>query len=378
MPSSITPNMSLIVPTVGQEPGPQYATDVNGDLNIIDSHNHTPGFGVPVPTAGLNINADLAMNNNRSLLLKSATFTPQGSPLSGISPDIGALYVSGVDLYYNDVNGNQIRMTQNGSISGTSGSISGLTSPASASYNSGTSTFIWQSDVNTSAAMDNGPVTIRQISVNAKGITLQSPNSLAADYSLVFMPALPGANNTVIGSDTAGNLSNKTYDAVGQGMTAIGANAVANSRTRSTGSPTEGVGGIAISSSCGNFSSSSLSYVDITNLNVTLTTSGRPVMVMLIPDSSGNLSSVYAAASTGFAEIFASIENLTTAVSANYQFGSQALGAQPEILIPPASFTWVDTSVAGLSGTYNYKVQAVLNQGSSFGFTYLSLIAYEL
>lgn len=208
MPSSITPNMSLVVPTVDKQAGPQYATDINGDLSIIDNHNHTTGLGAPIPVAAINYNADLSAMNNRLKLAKSLTFSPQSSPLNGITPDIGALYASGVDLYFNDGNGNQIRITQAGSLAGTPGSISNLTPPASVNFNSGTGEFVFQQAVNTPASLDAGSVTIRDETAGGNGITLNAPSSLGADASLT-LPIPPGSTE-LLQIDSSGNITPST------------------------------------------------------------------------------------------------------------------------------------------------------------------------
>lgn len=205
----ISPNMNLPVPVVGVEAGPQYATDINNCMSSIDAHNHTPGLGVQIPPAGLNLNSDVTFMGNRALNLKSVVMTSQGSPLAGASPDLGAMYVSGADLFYNDTSGNQIRLTQSGSIVGSSGNISGLVPPASATYVGGNSTFVWQSNVNQAAGMDNGPVTIRDFVTSAKGVTLQSPVSLPADYSITLLSSLPATTQTLT-IDPSGNLAANT------------------------------------------------------------------------------------------------------------------------------------------------------------------------
>lgn len=204
MPINTSPNMSLPIPSVGQEPGPQYATDVNNCLTIVDSHNHNPGSGVQVTTSGLNINADLSFQNNNLTLARSVRFQPQGSPLATAS-DLGCLYESGVDLYYNDGLGNQIRITSGGAITGTPGSISGLVPPASASYNTGSGTFIWQSNVNASANMDFASAIFRNMTSGSFGVTVSAPAALGSNYSLV-LPTIPGATN-FISLDTSGNLA---------------------------------------------------------------------------------------------------------------------------------------------------------------------------
>lgn len=200
---TISPNMNLIIPTPGVDPGPDYATNQNNDLTIIDQHNHSSGSGVQINPAGLNINADLPYNINNLILVRSVRFSPQGSPLA-LASDIGCLYESGVDLYYNDGSGNQIRITQSGSVAGSSGTITGLPSgTASASFGAGT--FVFQSATNTAANIDGGSFIFRNNTVSSKGLTLSPPNAMAANYSLV-LPSIPGANAFVT-LDTSGNLS---------------------------------------------------------------------------------------------------------------------------------------------------------------------------
>lgn len=201
----MTPNMSLILPGVGTEPGPQYASEVNSSLSTVDQHDHTSGNGVPVPSAGLNINTDLPMGQNNLTQIRSLRMFPQASPLS-LGTDLGCLYESGVDLYYNDGNGNQIRLTASGGIAGSSGSIAGLTSPASASYNAGSATFTWQSNSNVAANMDFRSATLRNSSVSSNGITLTAPSSLPSNYSLTLPSALP-ADQHFMTLDNSGNIA---------------------------------------------------------------------------------------------------------------------------------------------------------------------------
>lgn len=200
---SISPNMNLILPGVGQTLGPQYATDLNNSLTLVDQHNHTAGYGVPIPSSGLNINADLSINNNNLIDIKSLRMLPQ-SILAGPS-DLDCLFVNGVDLYYNDGVGNHVRITQAGGVAGSPGSISNLTSPASATYVAGTQTFVWQSAANTSANMDNASVILRNLVANSFGLTLNPPNAMAADYNLT-LPTLP-ASQKIMTLDASGNMA---------------------------------------------------------------------------------------------------------------------------------------------------------------------------
>ena len=199
-----TPNMNLVVPGVGVTSGPQYATDLNSSLNLIDQHNHSPGFGVLINPSGLSISADLTFQNNNLTTARSIRFMPQSSPISGAS-DLGCLYESGVDLYYNDGVGNQVRITQSGGVAGSPGSIANLTSPASASYVAANSTFVWQSAANTPANMDNGFIILRNNAANSKGLTLTPPAAMGANYTIT-LPTLPSVQSfmTIDNSGTIG------------------------------------------------------------------------------------------------------------------------------------------------------------------------------
>lgn len=204
MANTISPNMGLVIPGVGTEIGPNWANDLNGSLSTIDGHNHTPGSGVQITTQGLNINADLPMNLNNLITIRSIRWTPQSGILIG-SSDVGCAYVNGVDLYFNDVNGNAIRMTQGGGVAGAPGNISGLVPPATFSYISINKTFVAQSGVNIPASFDGGNVILRNITANSKGVTLSPVSSLATNYTLT-LPTIP-ATQTFLTIDTSGNIS---------------------------------------------------------------------------------------------------------------------------------------------------------------------------
>jgi microcystin-dependent protein len=199
-----SPNMNLPVPIVGQESGPQYGIDIDSCLAIIDQHNHSPGSGVPVTPSGLSMTADLPMLGNNVTNVRSLRLSPQGTTIS-LPADIGCLYESGIDLYYNDGSGTAIRITQAGGVAGTPGSISNLLAPASASYVGANSTFVWQSAVNTPANMDFGSAILRNLTVNSFGLTLAPPNAMGSNTTIT-LPTLP-ASQSLVAMDSSGNMS---------------------------------------------------------------------------------------------------------------------------------------------------------------------------
>ena len=199
--NTVSPNMGLPVPNVGVSIGPQWAIDINNCLNTIDVHDHGPGRGVQITPSGILINSLLAFNDNTAGGLQAAQFTAQTS-----SALLAALYVKGVDLYYNDGSGNVVRLTQFGSVSGVSGTITGLVSPASATYVAGSQTFVWQANAGVPASMDNGSIIIRSLSSPYAGITLTTPTSIAAAYNLT-LPSTTPASQSFMTMDSSGNVS---------------------------------------------------------------------------------------------------------------------------------------------------------------------------
>lgn len=202
--TTISPNMNLPVPVPGTEPGPDWANDLVADMYAIDSHDHSSGKGVPITPDGMDISADLPMGNNNLTEVRSVNFTAQGAPLA-LADDLGCLYVSGADLYYNDEAGNQVRITQSGSVTGSSGTITGLPSgTASASYSAGTFTF--QSATSTPANMAVGPLIIGRNAASSKTVSLTPHAAQAANFDMVFPAALPGSTLPVT-VDASGNMA---------------------------------------------------------------------------------------------------------------------------------------------------------------------------
>lgn len=95
---STTVNMSLELPVPTTTPGPEWASELNAALEVVDAHDHTPGKGVPVPTNGLAIDADLPFNSNKATELKSTQYDSQSTPLSGVGEANSLQYVNG-DLW---------------------------------------------------------------------------------------------------------------------------------------------------------------------------------------------------------------------------------------------------------------------------------------
>lgn len=375
MASTTTPNMGLIVPGVGTEPGPTWASDLNASLGILDQHNHSSGQGVQIIPSGININADLPFNGNNAMLLKTINFSAQSMSLPGTAPNLGCVYVAGSELYYNDEAGNVVQITNNGSVNAGTGSITGLPSgTASASYSSGAQTFIWQSATSTPANMDFGSAILRNVTTSSNGLTLSPPNALGADYSLVF-PLVPGSTSFVT-LDNSGNfgttLTTTLADSVATTMTTTGVNTIANERTRAVALNSDpGVGGVAISSPI-SYSGSGNANVNVPGLTVTLTTSGRPVYLGF-QVSDANLTGALIIDGSGV-----TIEiSRSPGPSVFLTFIDSPVAGS--ILVAPSTIWCIDTSPSGNPGTYTYQVSSFGGTvGAAYQYSNVVLIAYEL
>lgn len=350
MPSNFYPsaNMGLPIPSVGIDGGPDYASNVNAALTLIDSHNHSAGSGVQITPAGININADLTFAGFNLTNARSIRLGIQSTTLVG-ADDLNCLNDVNGDLYFNDGAGNKVRITQSGGVVGSPGSISGLASPASATYVALNSTFVWQSAASTPANMDAASYILRNLTASSKGLTLNPPNAMASNYSIT-LPALPGVTS-FLSMDASGNMGATIATSGGIGTS----NLADGSVTR----PKLAVVGQSISSSSGIFSTASTSFVDVTNLSRTVSTSGRPIMVFVQPDNSGNPAYFGSQSSTLGVSGQASFRILRDGSEIGRTWVFPAVGVSSgtsatSVFIPP-SLMMMDPVAAN---SYTYKIQA--------------------
>ena len=348
-----SPNMNLTIPVTGQEAGPNWANDINNSLSVIDSHNHSSGSGVQIGPDGININSALPFNSNQATGLAFVNIAAQGSGIP--SPTNQSLYVSGVDLYYKDGNGVPVRMTSGGgTVTGASSIVSGTASAAFVS-----STLVVLQNVGVAAPIDAASYILRYNggypSPAGNAIVLAAPSALSGVYQYT-LPATYPSSTSFLTMSTSGTIANTISTT--QGITRSMQAAV----------------GQQISSSCGSFFTTSTTYTPVTNLSVSITTTGRPVVLMLMSDGSSNISSVGCGTSGGGSSII---------YFAFYRGASQisqslvgvTLAADTSIYEPPSSVQFIDTPTAG---TYTYSLK-VLTSATSFGFlNFCVLVAYEL
>lgn len=126
--------------------------------------------------------------------------------------------------------------------------------------------------------------------------------------------------------------------------------------------------GQQISASSGNYSTGSTSFVTVTNLSVTITTTGRPVFVGLISDGNGaSNESNYGCTATRTL--------LMQLLRDGVQKYFVGVGSSATLFLPASSFSYVDDVPAG---TYTYSIQVRSLTGDDVNVKYSKLVAYQL
>lgn len=339
--------MYLPVPTIGLEQGPAYAQDVNSCMSIIDQHTHIFGQGVQIPSQGLNIQSALTLNNNLLTSAQGVTFQGQGS-----APAINTVYNSNNstgDLYYNNNAGLAIQLTNASGIVGSAGSISGISGTASASYSS--PTFFWRSATSIAANLDCASLIMRNISPNSTyALTLSPPSGLASNSALT-LPLAPGSGTSFMTMDSTGAMATSVSTLPNYGKSA----------------------------SSGLFSTYSQTLTVVTGMTISITTSGRPVMILLTDDgaSSGNTSNIAssdnsATVPTGmFIALFRGVTQLTYS-----QLQGSPDNTAGYTVCPPGAISFLDTPSAG-TYTYSMKVAASV-AGPNVQVNQCVLTVYEI
>lgn len=389
--------MGLPNPIPGVGPGPDYALNLQSSVNILDAHNHASGSGVQINPNGIYINAALPFNGNPATLLGYLGISPQGTGVA--TPVNDSLYASGVDLYFQDGNGNAVRITSGGSVNATSSGISSGT--ATASFVS--SILVVDQSAGVGAAIDAATYILRYNgsypTPSGNYILLSAPSSLATGYQLTFPGITPSSSGALLTSDTSGTLSysngNSTITISGGVITVanlgVTASQIANNTiTTNQISLSAGITGSQLSSSAGivggqiaggtitnfnlatpvytntnssgSYATSSPSFTTVTGLSRAITLDGlAPVILMLVPDGTTNASS------------------LTCNAGSEYQFtrgGSPV--ARGLLLSGSNSIVVFDYGAFGLgAGAYTYEFQVLSGSGSLTVHNFL-MVMYEI
>lgn len=115
MPLPPTPNMGLVRPTELGDAG-LWGSLVNTIFSQLDLHDHSSGRGVQVPSAGLNINGDVAWGTNSLTGMAALKFTPVSGTVGGAFVEslftgdgTGATIAN--ELYWTSSDGTLVKLT---------------------------------------------------------------------------------------------------------------------------------------------------------------------------------------------------------------------------------------------------------------------------
>lgn len=137
----------------------------------------------------------------------------------------------------------------------------------------------------------------------------------------------------------------------------------------------------ALSASCGNYVSTTTSYVDVTNLTCTITRTGRPVVIMLQSDGDTAVNAdgkiEIGGTSANPISVRARIVRDGTEIAKTGFSGDNGGAGTMYYSFPAAGVSFVDTSTGTGSATYKVQIN-VLNATNQVNVRYSKLLVYEL
>ncbi len=411
-----TSNMGMILPVVEETLGPEWATELNTALDSkVDSHDHSTGKGVKITPSGMNINADLTLSSNNLTSVRSVRMATQPSVLIG-ALDLGSVYQVNGDLYYNNTQGDAIKITDGSGLNFSSlGTIGGdFGQPgvqAAVTYTELDATFAFTQSAGSGAAVVVGRLGIADPTVGTDEVGLIAPlaavahdielpaNAATQDGSIWLVnidgtselsdtinditisdPILEGTIATpltasrAVFTDASGNLSVNTLTGTGSvvqtlsptittpsivGATISGS--IASTATITGGAYSDatltGTTTNAGTVSGGTVSGATLTTATITNPTVTTGTFTSPTLVTpaLGTPASGTMTNVTGLPLTTGVTGTLPVANGGTGVTTSTGSGANVLGTSPTLTTPVFSGTPTGTVT---SGTYTPTIAA--------------------
>lgn len=256
----------------------EWANIINTNTRAIDEHNHASGSGVRIPSAGLNIDADLSFNSYSASGLLTSGFTSQGSSLA--SSYKSCVYVVNGNLYFNNGSGTAVQVTTGSSVNvGGTGTISGMGGTASVAFD-GTSIYAFSRSSGIYADLAvSGLKMYHATSGAANALSMGVAANLTTAYSILWPNQTPNAagGNIFPELDTSGNVTWKK-SVVNDGSNAVGRVAYF-SDTKTLASLALGAGQLLIGTSTS--TAPSVATLTGTSNQVTVTTGSGSITLSL-------------------------------------------------------------------------------------------------
>lgn len=361
--------MNIVLPVPSVTPGPEWAETINEAVgDTIPNHDHSSGKGLPITPAGMNINNELPMQDNDLTQVRSVRFVDQNGTLSE-TVDIGAVYISGGDLYYNNGLGTPVQITSGANLSATSlGGWTGLPSgSASAGFSADTFT-LWK------ATGRYGALQIGELKLY-NGDTLSPPNSinikvpsgLANSLDITLPSVLPGTTSFLT-ITSAGVIAAGPSETAGI-TNAMLAGSISKNKLAPLGQDSAAILNHGLTGS----------WADITGLDVTLTTTGRPVMVMLQPVTFDTTLGTFEYESTSplspaLIDLRCELTGASNYEAGYARFGGTTPGSGATALVSPSVYSAVFTPAAG---TTTFQMQGRVTAGQC-SLDNIQMVAFEL
>jgi len=419
--------MNLPVPQASVDAGPAWAQNTQSSLTIIDSHNHSPGSGVPINPAGININSALTMAQNDLIQTRTVRFYIPSGLIASTSPDVGCIFASpSGELIYNDTTGHQVQITNNGSVAGVAGSITNLTAPASVVFTSGGTSGVYKFNqaVGVAGNLDSGAHIIRYPGSaptwTGNGVAIQANAALATQYTLTLPASLPVATSFLQVDPTGNVISQVALDNITLNQTAgnkiqIAPGGVNSAQIATSGVSTGNIAPLAVTTakiadqsitlpkvinrtiiasvSSGPYINSGgagwiVAYTGAANVAVNFTsTGGKMIWVGLVPDGDTTISGVIgttrgaASASSGFRITRYDPTGPSLLTIGQVDVTTNLVGVTNSTLFVPCGGLWMVDSYSTVAGTtYNYQLYTnnYNGGGQNTYATNVRLMVYEL
>jgi hypothetical protein len=213
--------LSITIPAVGTA-FPTAAQNINDALAAIQTVLETQ-----IGPSSFNINADLELNDNSLLEAQSVQFTNKTAALS--ASQTCRVYVQSNELYFSDGAGNQVQVTDGGTVGG---SIAGITGDyptdagADVNFVASTNVYNFLQETNQYADVQVGSAVLYGTgAAAATAVTVSRPVSLPSSYTLLLPTALPGSSSVML-LDAAGQVSSALTLPTLTGLLTLGAGLV--------------------------------------------------------------------------------------------------------------------------------------------------------
>lgn len=188
------PNMTIVTPTLGGDSG-TWDDKINAALELIDEHDHTPGKGVAVPVAGLDIDDNLPMGGFGLDDLGKISFATIATPSTGSLN----IFVDANDneLYWRSAGGVNVQLTNGASINMTLvGGIVGdySTVGAEVAYDDSDDRYTFKQQTGKWARIAAGPIRLYEYdTTDSVYLEMAIDGTLAASYTVIWPAAAPAS-----------------------------------------------------------------------------------------------------------------------------------------------------------------------------------------